>query len=270
MEKGLLGALWPDGRPGSLSDPMRLTDSVSSHILSKNTGSTSLRHLPKFHSAEQPPGLTARRPSILNRYLRDIRLFEVLRDGKLYCAKPSSFNDPFDGQLLSHNKFSRQELINAFREELTLFLQSGTKLPGRQEMEPFESLVWFYQNGEATITQDEFVNFAVALLDSKEINFKPSYSERILISGLVDIIRVLCLSEEHENLLLWSHYTEDHKGGVIQLRLEAGSAYLPLSQAVEYFHELPPSGSSNEVARSLFGFFLTLRYAFDGSCLRRA
>lgn len=122
-------------------------------------------------------------------------------------------------------------------------------------MEPFEGLVWFYQNVDTTFTQDGFVNFAVALLDSKEINLKPSYSERKLISGLVNIIRVLCLSEEHDNLLLWSHYTGDHKGGVVQLRLDAGSAYLPLSQAVEYSHELPPSGSSSEVARSLFGLF---------------
>ncbi|MEP6879624.1 MAG: DUF2971 domain-containing protein, partial [Nitrosospira sp.] len=204
--------------------------------------------------SEQRFDIATVRPSTLCRYLRDERLLEALREGKFYCAQPFNFNDPFDGQLLSHYKFSKQDLITAFREELTLFLQSGLKFPGRAEMEPFETLVWFYQNSDVTMTQEEFVNFAVGLLQSKKINLKPSDSERIMISGLANIVRILCLSQEHDNLLLWAHYTEDHSGGIIQLRLDAGSAYLPLSQPVEYSRELPPSGNPKDLARTLLGF----------------
>ena len=125
MENGPLGALWPMGQPEGLRS------SVSTPALDQQ---------PLLPSTPEPPlarneiKLTAPEavrtpcPPTLCRYLRPDRLVQALREHRFYCAKLSSFNDPFDGQILSHYPFGKEALLAAVRVELNRLLNTTARL----------------------------------------------------------------------------------------------------------------------------------------------
>ncbi|MHB1247000.1 MAG: DUF2971 domain-containing protein [Sulfuriferula sp.] len=262
MDNGPLGLLWPLGIPEGLQAATDACLAESRAIPTTETRvgdeETVALAIQSFESSDVSDlGLTISSPNHplhLCRYMRASRFIEALSDSKFYCAKLSSFNDPFDGQLLPNIKFGKNEVAVAFREQLTRLLQSGTQITERQDMLPFEKIVFEYQQGAfKEISPGEFIDITVALLLSSNINFGPTNQDRVFIQGLADIIRMLCLSKEHDNLLLWAHYTEEHTGGVIQLRLDSSSPYLALAQPVEYSRDLPPSATPSDYATYLLG-----------------
>ena len=262
MDNGPLGILWPLGIPDGLQAATDAYPTESSAIptteIRVEDKSTVQLPIQTFESQDVSDlGLTItslNHPLHLCRYMRASRLIDALSDSKFYCAKLSSFNDPYDGQLLPNMKFGKNEVAVAFREELTRLLQSGTQITERQDMLPFEKIVFEYQQGAfKEISPSEFIEFAVALLLSHNINLGPTNQDRVLIQGLADTLRILCLSQEHDNLLLWAHYTGEHEGGVIQLRLDSSSPYLALAKPVEYSRDLPPSATPSDYATFLLG-----------------
>ena len=242
MEEGPLGALWPAGEPTDLRAFDKTTELTrpATFLSDQKTPSTEFRHLTGVEDAVGRSPTTTQIPNLC-RYLRPKRLIQALSERRLYCAEVSSFNDPFDGQLYSHHRFGKKELIVSVREEITRLFLSGERVPESESPQPLQLLIQLYQDGKLKgMTADDFIEFASSLLEFQKINFGPSEVERVVIPALADQIRVLCLSEEHDNLLLWAHYTEDHKGGVVRLRSDKGSPYLPLAQPVRYSIDIPP------------------------------
>jgi len=251
MENGPLGALWPMGQPEGLRS------SVSTPALDQQ---------PLLPSTPEPPlarneiKLTAPEavrtpcPPTLCRYLRPDRLVQALREHRFYCAKLSSFNDPFDGQILSHYPFGKEALLDAVRVELNILLESGDIVPASKDALNLQGLVHLFQQGVLEgMTSERFIDSVITLLDSQDVNFGPSDFSRRVIPRLADLIRVLCLSQEYDNLLLWSHYSAEHRGGVIQLKLDSDITCFSQAQPIRYSRELPPSGSPADVARGMLG-----------------
>ena len=61
-------------------------------------------------------------------------------------------------------------------------------------------------------------------------------------------IRVLCLTEVHDDLLMWAHYAANHTGAVIQLKCLPDSETAPTSMAirVEYQDTFPSVATAEE------------------------
>jgi len=166
----------------------------------------------------------------------------------------SSFNDPFDGQILSHYPFGKEALLDAVRVELNILLESGDIVPASKDALNLQGLVHLFQQGVLEgMTSERFIDSVITLLDSQDVNFGPSDFSRRVIPRLADRIRVLCLSQEYDNLLLWSHYSAEHRGGVIQLKLDSDITCFSQAQPIRYCRELPPSGSPADVARGMLG-----------------
>ncbi|MDE2724969.1 MAG: DUF2971 domain-containing protein, partial [Gemmatimonadota bacterium] len=109
---------------------------------------------------------------------------DILRKCRLWAAKPERFNDPFDCDL---------EISVGITEDVML-----------------ESM---RQRGDSESAIDEYKKSKLGA-DGK---FAPEEQRRVdnLVQELIEENRnmgVLCLSEVCDSILMWSHYTENHKG----------------------------------------------------------
>lgn len=108
----------------------------------------------------------------------------------MWFSKPQSFNDPFDCNLSEVSPHTQDE-ANKFLEHV---------LEGRPDRDKLLTK-------GMTIEQAEII-----LAEAKD--------------AILSTTGILCLSQEFDNILMWSHYTNSHKGLVIEL---------DLTQDVEFF-----------------------------------
>ncbi len=101
----------------------------------------------------------------------------IIQNGEIFLAAPSSFNDPFDCRL----RVSATATLSQIEK---YFLLRGVPAPIVQQN------IDLIRNG--TRRPQDYV---------------PSN-----LKAVSDLNRVYCLSRESQNVLLWSHYAEDHTG----------------------------------------------------------
>ncbi len=78
---------------------------------------------------------------------------------------------------------------------------------------------------KAGMEADEYLRFTNAMWSTK-----------------LDVMRVFCVSEVFDDLLMWAHYAESHRGVVLGLRCMDGTATnLCAAKPVAYSHQLPVS-----------------------------
>ena len=156
-------------------------------------------------------------PDILYRYRNFLgdnreRTERLIRTSSLYFASPTSFNDPFDCRIFYNSDGSLQERRRK--------LQS------------------LHKKYEPSLNRNERRRRA-----SK--NTKHSTSEdqlRGLIDGMQSVVNkigVLCLSENRDDLLLWSHYAAGHTGLCLGFRVAADNKYFARAHPVRYSAHFP-------------------------------
>jgi len=129
----------------------------------------------------------------------------VLRDLQLKVTPPNELNDPFEFRPYFSGRVIQDhvvELMKALtpRQCYDEMVKSGEKLP------PFEQY------------EKDLKRIAPSLLDHGAQRLQQSYEE--LAARHLDWISkkmgLVCLSEESNHTLLWSHYTDGHKGMVLE------------------------------------------------------
>lgn len=149
------------------------------------------------------------RPRYIYKYQPpDALNIENLRNRSLWCAHPSTFNDPFDcaeslvwnrpTEVLSEIGFDR--LLNADDRQL------------------FEMAVQ-----------------VAAAEESEGSGYSPV--EVFVRHQLENCKGVVCFSEKRDNLLMWSHYAEKHKG--FCLKFETRGEYWDRLLSVKYQSKMP-------------------------------
>ncbi|MCC4596118.1 DUF2971 domain-containing protein [Xanthomonas campestris pv. phormiicola] len=123
-------------------------------------------------------------PRHLYKYRNDsIYTDSIFKDLTMWFSAPQSFNDPFDCNL-SEISYHTQDEANQFLKHI---------LEGQTDREILLLI-------GTTIAEAER-----SLASSKE--------------AILSKTGILCLSKKFENVLMWSHYTNSHKGLVIELDL---------------------------------------------------
>jgi hypothetical protein len=143
----------------------------------------------------------------------------VLQTNSLRWSSPSLFNDPFDVQFDLHVDYDRdrvadramQILVDGYfgrvpinpRNPLGYLLQMmRDKAPGLSEAALRDSLLpGFYEGMEG----------AERLIPRTHEEFR----------AVVADLKLLCLAEIHDNILMWAHYGKNHTGVVLELRCVA-------------------------------------------------
>lgn len=130
---------------------------------------------------------------------------KILSTLQVKCSSPVLFNDPFDSQIeLQHDIENKEDLI----KKTTGFICNALKpLIKNGNVEQARHLVC-----DEMLKDNEFVNQRYTVLKSSYKNLN-----NIIYSFLRED-RIFCVSEKNDDLLMWAHYADEHKGAVIKLK----------------------------------------------------
>lgn len=123
-----------------------------------------------------------------------IRTLEIINKKQLFFSGIESFNDPFDGKVyLTFNGKLNEIRAAQIRTQYSMNLLTNDKYEGIT-IEAVKKLI------DERITED-FVN-----------NEEERKNRIDRIQNIHNQKGVLCLSTQNSNILMWSHYTYNHKG----------------------------------------------------------
>lgn len=142
----------------------------------------------------------------------------VLENSTLRWTKPSEFNDPFDHQVSFKFNFSKEELAESLFKEIERLVYSDMEVAYVEET-LLNKMVVMLKAVKDKIPKPELLSqLEKGCIESSEnLEFYISKINDLLESTL-NQSRVLCVAETNENVVMWSHYADSHKG--ISLRLE--------------------------------------------------
>jgi|SRR6516162_7903356 hypothetical protein len=168
----------------------------------------------------------------------------TLQNTSLKWSTPLLFNDPFDNQFELYFEDSSDLLVD---RQLQRFLDAITS------PEPFKPnqfgaqtpLMEFVrqkliENPDFKFTGDELADVRDGVIEGMQRVHAITPVVNAEICKIMADTSIFCLSETHDNLLMWSHYAQNHTGAVIKFLVlpEAGSATV-LAQPVRYSNKIP-------------------------------
>ena len=151
-------------------------------------------------------------PASLYKYRSLDRATEILSTNRLYFSSPADFNDPFDCKVGPLGLLDQDFLREMIR--VRSLLGGGKPSPAEERL----------AHGDADAYKEV----------SKQVQAR------------VDQHRVLCFSEPRENILLWSHYAESHRGICLEFSTEKWSALIHNALPVRYSHQRPSEDFTHE------------------------
>lgn len=128
------------------------------------------------------------------------RLASVIIENKLYFCSPDDFNDPFDSKIqFTYQGCTDDELRFVYRDFTAKSYPRWSPEAVHREVETkIKSGTYMLPK-----SQDAFRNHAKSVLQQD-----------------IDKFGLLCLSEERDDILMWAHYADDHKGVCLEFDKE--------------------------------------------------
>lgn len=163
----------------------------------------------------------------------------ILENGKLRWSSPFMFNDPFDVQFDLHLEFDESTIIDLIIDELWQIYS------GKKPLRPNNALGYVFQNfiqwvpnlTKEGIFERQGLRQAIAESVNRTKQLLPELhiTQRTLLADA----KLLCLSETHNNILMWSHYSGDHTGAVLELERSERDSPLKKAEKVIYSKTMP-------------------------------
>jgi hypothetical protein len=147
------------------------------------------------------------------------RLAQIISQSKLYCCSPKDFNDPFDSKIqATFRGCTDDDFRFIYRDFIGKAIKP--KLEPKQITERVEGII---RNGDHRKheNQEKLRDHTIKTLQKD-----------------IDKFGMICLTEERDDILMWSHYGGDHKG----LCLEFDKQLLDknfICRKVNYFQRYP-------------------------------
>ncbi len=181
----------------------------------------------------------------------------VLTNRTVQYSSPLKFNDPFDLQHGLHFDFD----INTLHNKVVDRIEELAALPSRPKVDHND--VWgqivlaahehypthgFDKNAWLSMTAEPFRALLCQIQDTQK-QYQQHWQQRLLPR-----IKVFCVTEDRDNLLMWAHYAKDHTGAVLELwSLPEEDNPLSVARRVEYQDTPPVFFSENEWIDNLTG-----------------
>ena len=144
-------------------------------------------------------------PKFLYRYFsRDKYTERIFKHNKLYFRNPNKFNDPFDCKALLtlERDWNQEEYIKFVMNNAIDSI--GRNLDNEEKQLYKESAIKVFKNSDKNQLSRNINNTI------KECLYKS-----------INEFRILCLSRNYNDILMWSHYAEGHRGFVLQFDTKA-------------------------------------------------
>jgi len=150
----------------------------------------------------------------LFKYMPEARIDDILVLNKIRFTQPICFNDPFECKLTIDNMASDEDIQNLHKENFEKVLKEEY-----DKNNAINSLLSYEQFLLLSETKKELI------LDSlKEIN-SSEYFIHQLRNKFEEILNyewgILSLTTSKDNLLMWAHYANEHKGFTVEFNEES-------------------------------------------------
>lgn len=166
----------------------------------------------------------------------------IFESGKFRYTSPLKFNDPFDVQTELYFDFDISDLPHLVANEIDAIVR------GKKNVELDENDDW----GKGTLLIKEQYKKGNYKRKDLDVLLKPLVKE---ISSVIEdakddcnkhlrkllkVMKVFCVSEHNQSILMWSHYADYHTGACLKLRvMPEKDNTLCVAQKVEYFSNPP-------------------------------
>lgn len=184
-----------------------------------------------------------------NNYFYKYTSFEtakiILENQTLRYSSPLIFNDPFDCQAGLHLEFNAEQFANLFIDKIENALLSN-KPPHFAAFNEYSEIILRMREHVSTHGFDKavFIEKTSPLITALSHEYDKMHSN-ILNNwdNAVKRMRLLCLSTKKDDILMWSHYADYHKGVVIELKVaenESEDDPLWLAHPIRYINKPEP------------------------------
>lgn len=172
------------------------------------------------------------------KYLTPDTTLAILETQSVRYSSPLAFNDPFDIQAGLHFEFDLSGLHEKTIDRIHT-LAAAPSAPNVDSNDVWGQLVLkireyfpthgFNRQHLIKLTAPPFVELNRTIAVTQE-QYQAHWREKLLPS-----IRVFCVCEECDNLLMWSHYAKDHTGAVLELwSLPEEDNLLSIARPIDY------------------------------------
>ena len=161
-------------------------------------------------------------------------------------SSPLIFNDPFDIQSGLHFPFDIDALPQKVLERIRELVAADSRPPVDEDDPWGKAIILAWENRHRRAPPESFLLALLASLRDRIILYQ-SQCQHLWSAVFLPRLRVFSVSENHDNLLMWSHYAQNHTGAVFAFRvlLEQDNA-LRVAQPVIYRSEPPALFSEDE------------------------
>ena len=139
-------------------------------------------------------------------------LFDLIKTGRMYHAPVDELNDPFD----------TDSILNLDRKKLTDYLEDGKAIK-REWFEQILALPTYEEtNRNADWYNNELKDAFIALDAHLKKWGNPALAVRKFntrLSQLLCLLKVASFTEKNDNLTMWSHYADNHKGVCLEFSI---------------------------------------------------
>jgi len=189
------------------------------------------------------------------KYVSPKSALAILNSKTFRYSSPLTFNDPFDVQAGIHLEFDLEKLPSKILDRIEN-LAAADEEPNVDPMNPWGIIVKVARENYRTsgfprarwklITTNAFIGLLDVIRDQQEQY--QDYWWKTMLPGL----RMFCVSEDRDNLLMWAHYAQDHTGLVFELlSLPVEDNALSTAAPVNYVEKPMPFLSEEEWIESI-------------------
>jgi len=168
----------------------------------------------------------------------------TLKNTSRKWSTPILFNDPFDNQFDLFFEKPSEELVGKGLNQFHEIITSPEPLEPNQygSLTPKMEIIRQVrlQNPDLKYTEAQLAYLRGGVVEGMQRAVKISLETNPEIRGIMADTTVFCLSETHDNLLMWSHYAQNHTGAVIKLlSLPEVDSPVIVAQPVRYTTQMP-------------------------------
>jgi len=165
----------------------------------------------------------------------------ILESGRLLWSAPHLFNDPFDHRVTYNFPFGEGEFSQALYEKQKQII-FGAHEPEFIQPKPlgYASLMMRNARVEGRVDEAVLPELEQAAKETAENLNEWKYKLNSALTGFLSHSRVFCVSERLDNVVMWSHYSDEHRGAVLKLNaVEEVDDNLIIARKVSYIDEFP-------------------------------
>ena len=179
---------------------------------------------------------------------------KILGNLQLLYKSPEKFNDPFDCKIGLRLDIDYKKFLSLFTEKLRLLLFSKDRPELLENSMMKHETLRRWENGSDE-EKNQFLEESRKGLEKEEEDFLSGMSEvnNRFIHEIMCTRRVFCVSKIPDQLLMWAHYAEKHKGAVIKLSMPENPPGCWNFKEVTYSDAFPIHCTTDQMVDDMLG-----------------